>query len=60
MKGLLRSLVAVMAILVASITYTFAADVYVTTLQGEDGPIKVIIMCLIMLMWLKKQESLLD
>ena len=36
MKGILRSFVAVMAILVASITYTFAADVYVTTLQDKD------------------------
>ncbi len=43
MKGLLRSFVAVMAVLVASITYTFAADVYVTTLQDEDGPMHVYI-----------------
>ena len=43
MKRLLQTFFAVIAVLVASVTYTCAADVYVTTLQDEDGPMHVYI-----------------
>ena len=43
MKRLLQTFFAIIAVLVASVTYTFAADVYVTTLQDEDGPMHVYI-----------------
>ena len=43
MKRLLQTFFAVIALLVASVTYTFATDVYVATLQDEDGPMHVYI-----------------